>query len=402
MVMAKKYDKTTAIKSRKKSPHVPNHYGGFSLQETRLTARLLEADPGSVLSLEVFEDVGVDLPDGTRIAEQSKSSLDGNPVSDRAVDLWKTLSNWVEAVIGGELDPTKTRFELYVSKPVTGSIVASFSRASSKTEALAALEETKTRLWGLPPAYAEKAKLADSICDYVNLFLGADQDITCAIITAFSFIQGSGIPQDDFENVIRNKFVSEENVKPVADQAIGWVKSRTDKLIQQGKPAYVNRDEFFDEMTAFVRRIDRQNILRSLAPDPTPNQIDQDIAARTYVRQLQIIDTEYERQVEAVTDYLRSSADRTIWSARGLVHKDSFTEFERDLRSAWQNLKTEADLTCINPTEVNKGRLLYSKCCRHTATLQNMDISSSFTRGSFHTLAEDKIIGWHPDYKSKL
>jgi hypothetical protein len=164
----------------------------------------------------------------------------------------------------------------------------------------------------------------------------------------------------------------------------------------------VNRDEFFDEMTAFVRRIDRQNILRSLAPDPTPNQIDQDIAARTYVRQLQIIDTEYERQVEAVTDYLRSSADRTIWSARGLVHKDSFTEFERDLRSAWQNLKTEADLTCINPTEVNKGRLLYSKCCRHTATLQNMDISSSFTRGSFHTLAEDKIIGWHPDYKSKL
>src|SRR5262245_4771653 len=389
MVMAKNNDKTTAIKSRKKSPHVPNHYGGFSLQETRLTARLLEADPGSVLSLEVFEDVGVDLPDGRRIAEQSKSSLDGNPVSDRAVDLWKTLSNWVEAVIGGELDPTKTRFELYVSKPVTGPIVDRFSKARSKAEALAALEETKTKLWGPPPAYPKKANLADSICDYVNLFLGADQDLTCAIITAFSFIQGGGIPQDDFENLFRNKFISEENIEIVANQALGWVKSRTDKLIQQGKPAYVDRDEFFDEMRAFVRRVDRQNILQSFASDPTEDQIDQDIRAKVYVRQLRLIDIEYEDQVEAVTDYLRSAVDRTMWSSRGLVHENSFTEFERDLRSAWKNLKREADLTCPNPTEVNRGQLLYSKCCRHTATLQNMVISSGFTRGSFHTLADD-------------
>jgi hypothetical protein len=69
MVMAKKHNKTITTNSGKKSPHIPNHYGGFSLQETRLTARLLEADPGSVLSLEVFEDVGVELPDGTRIAD---------------------------------------------------------------------------------------------------------------------------------------------------------------------------------------------------------------------------------------------------------------------------------------------------------------------------------------------
>jgi len=75
MVMVKKQNKTVTTDSGKKSPHVPNQYGGFSLQETRLTALLLEAAPGSILSLEVFEDVGVDLPDGRRIAEQSKSSL---------------------------------------------------------------------------------------------------------------------------------------------------------------------------------------------------------------------------------------------------------------------------------------------------------------------------------------
>ena len=64
------------------------------------------AAPGDVVCLEVFDDVGVERPDGTKIAEQNKSNLTHNPLSDRAVDLWKTLRIWVDAVVSGELDET--------------------------------------------------------------------------------------------------------------------------------------------------------------------------------------------------------------------------------------------------------------------------------------------------------
>lgn len=386
----------------KRSSHVPYQYAGYSLQTTRLAARLLTAEPRSILSLEVFEDVGVELPDGTRIAEQNKSSLDGNPVSDRAVDLWKTLSNWVDAVRNGELDAEKTKFEIYVSKPVSGALVEVFSKATTIDEASAALESARTRLWGEPTTRPEKSKVAESIRNYVDNVLDCAEAIAAPIIKGFSLLQASGIPQKDFEDLFRKTFVADEIIGLVADQALGWVKGRTDELLQQGKPANVKRDEFFNHLHSFIRRIDRQDLLRSFAPDPTQEQIDRDMAARVYVRQLQLINLEYDDQVEAVTDYLRAVSDRTIWSAKGLVHQDSFDEFEDNLRRAWKHLKTESDILASDKDESSRGKLLYSKCCRHTAKLQNMDLEDHFTRGGFHALSEEKSIGWHPDYKSNL
>lgn len=43
---------------KRKSPHVPDQYAGYSLQTTRMTELLLKALFGSNVSIEVFEDVG--------------------------------------------------------------------------------------------------------------------------------------------------------------------------------------------------------------------------------------------------------------------------------------------------------------------------------------------------------
>lgn len=99
-------------------------YDGYALQEIRLVDRLLDAGPQDVVSLEVVDDVGVETPDGEVIAEQSKSTQGANPVSDRAVGLWKTLSNWLIAAREGHLSIAATRFFIYTSKDVTGPIVS--------------------------------------------------------------------------------------------------------------------------------------------------------------------------------------------------------------------------------------------------------------------------------------
>ena len=78
--------------SKRKSPHVPAQFLGYALQPTRLLDLALDAPPGSVLSLEVFEDVGVESATGEHLASQTKSALVKNPISDHALDLWKTSS----------------------------------------------------------------------------------------------------------------------------------------------------------------------------------------------------------------------------------------------------------------------------------------------------------------------
>ena len=121
--------------NRKKTPQAAEQYLGYSLQTTRFLARLLEAESGWTVSLEVFGDVGVENADGHQLAGEVKSTHGGNPVSDRSVDLWKTFSNWIDAVKRGDLQLEKTSFEIYVSQPRTGKIVSSFRDANSLDEA---------------------------------------------------------------------------------------------------------------------------------------------------------------------------------------------------------------------------------------------------------------------------
>jgi len=58
---------------------VPKQYYGYSLQCTECVNLLLDSAPGSVVSVEVFEDVGVTEPNGKVKAVQTKSGSGTNP-----------------------------------------------------------------------------------------------------------------------------------------------------------------------------------------------------------------------------------------------------------------------------------------------------------------------------------
>ena len=107
--MASRARKPTDVTTRK-SAQVPGQMFGYSLQAIRLLSLALDASPGTVLSLEVFEDVGTVDETGNALASQTKSGLETNPISDRAVDLWKTFSNWLMAVASGQLSTASTQF----------------------------------------------------------------------------------------------------------------------------------------------------------------------------------------------------------------------------------------------------------------------------------------------------
>src|SRR5215467_12962494 len=109
---------------------VPGQLLGYGLQYTRMVSLLLESDGDAVVSLEVFEDVGVEGGRGT-LASQTKSSIKKNPVSNGAEPLWKTLRNWVDAIKGGQLSLKETVFELYVFGNYEGTICTHFSDAES-------------------------------------------------------------------------------------------------------------------------------------------------------------------------------------------------------------------------------------------------------------------------------
>jgi hypothetical protein len=393
------------VKASTSSKAAPGAALGFSLQVTRLLARLLsDCSIGDSVSLEVFEDVGVWVSDGTVIAEQNKSTHGKNPLSDRAVALWKTLRNWLEAVNLGVLDPRKTRFVLYVSSPVAlGALARRFVEADNLLSAHEAVAAARDELWGSAPGFLGRSSVAVELVPLLDyLFDQADGVRLGEVVAQMEITLGTGSPHSDLRPLLREKLVSEDALEDVLRWALGWVKAETDRLLERGEAAHVSYDAFHGALLEYVRRHDRTDILRSFAGTPSESEVAVERNLRTYVRQLEIVGAEEEDILSAINDHLRAIAERTHWAERGHVDPPMFDVFETELRRAWKNMRDRAELAYSALQPKARGRLVFLDCNAHAARLNSLECPAHFTRGSFHTLADTKTIGWHPEYMSEL
>lgn len=382
--------------ARRKSSSAADTYRGFSLQATRFLLRLLEADIGETVCLEVFDDVGIQHLDGSRTAEQDKSNVVSNPISNRSVEFWKTFRNWIEASQRGELDPNRTRFILYASHPTHGEIAKSFSEKSSVKEATAAIEAAKVALGG------NIAHLPDSLRPHVEVFFQTEQMLVSSIVARFSLEIGAGNPHEEVRAAFLKELVSEDAVDDVLRWAHGWVKTEVDQLHNDRKPAFIHKSEFHKAALNYVRTHDRVTILRSVAGKPTDAEIQGEIAFRDYVRQLQLIDVNDEDVLEAVNDFLRASIDRTKWADQGWIDESSLVDFADKLERTWKNYRDKTFIGHSDKPLPQQGKLLLRECLGHELKLDRLEVPTHFTCGSWHTLAEDRTIGWHPQYLERL
>lgn len=390
--------KMTKAKRRGHSTQAPGQFYGYSIQTTRMVARLLQCTHGQAVSLEVLDDVAVTGGSGT-VAEQTKSGLAHNPVSDRSVDLWKTLFNWVNAIRAGALT-AETKFVLYVAQPYSGAIVERLHSIHRPEEAGATIAALRDEFWGVGPKRTKKKTLPDTIAKYVNAVLGASDDMLSRLIASLEFSTGTGSPVDDLVPLLRDKAaIGDGAVDDVLNALLGWTKKRVEKLIEAGKPPIIAWDEFHPQLIAAARRFDRSEIL---APSPvqiTEPEVEVELQSRHYVQQLRWIACAEADQVQAVNDYLRSSIDRTTWSERADVLESSFEEFSERLVRHWSHRRRLAGIELPGRNETQLGQAVLSHCLMATVQLQGLEVPSYFVPGSYHALADTFAVGWHPRYE---
>jgi hypothetical protein len=388
--------------NKRRSSHVPGQFLGYSLQTTRATMRLLEARPGSFVSVEVLDDVAVTNRDGTATAEQTKSATSSNPLADRSPEWWKTLATWVRAAQSDQLNADSTSFELFVSKKRPGTLVHTLAAASDEASAAVALAEAKKALWGDSPHFTKRAKVASTIAPHAETIFAAKDEIATKIVARLSLVFGTGSSKADLVNLLKAKIISDDMLDVVAHQMLGWVKTAIDGHIEKSRPAVVSADDFNTELIAFVRRVDRFAILNSFAPTTPKTALSIDDQGNTYVRQLDIIGADYDTKLKAANDFLRASVDRSVWATKGLVHRSSFDEFEEVLTRAWNAKKQIVAIQSAEQAPEVCGRFLYSECSLVQSPLEGRSVPPHFTPGCYHALANSFSVGWHPDFKSVL
>ena len=120
---------------------------GYSLQFPRALLRLLQADIGSKIGIEVCGDVAIFFPEGIILTEEDKSSLSRNALADTSINLWKTFYNWINAINDKELNAKTDRFILYTNHTVPDDAIAKkLSNAHSQEEIDAAIQSVQEKL----------------------------------------------------------------------------------------------------------------------------------------------------------------------------------------------------------------------------------------------------------------
>jgi hypothetical protein len=369
-------------------------YLGFALQPVRLCTHLLKCSDGAQVSLELLDDVAVHAADGSVEVEQIKSATRQNPIADWSDELWKTFANWLDALAAGQLTIGQTRFTLYVTPPRTGEWVAALSSASTDEEVqeiVAAIEAKLSRL-RTPKA-----------CD-ANLkrFLEAPRAQRHALVMNFKLVSNDSDPVDQIRDLIRAA-VAPELIEAICAYAIGMAKERVDRKIRSREPPILDSNGFKREFQAFIRKTNTPSLLTSLTRAPGAEEIDALLSARpTFIRQLELVGLESQDHVRAVSDYLRTSADKTRWAETGLIFEESLIEWDDFLVGRHGLIAGEIADIHGEKDAGTRGRLTYRECAQVQANLDSRAVPSHFVHGSFNALADDMRLGWHPDYQTLI
>lgn len=372
----------------------PGQYLGFSLQPVRLCYHLLTSPNGASVSLEHLDDVAVHYPGGSVLVEQAKSALAHNALSNWSEDLWKTIANWLEAVRSGTLDVKRTEFRLYVTPAKTGKWSNALSAANTNDQVAELTKEIRKNLAqkGTPP----------TCLPYLKVFLDATDAERYELVSRLTIQSTDDDPIDALRTLLKPT-ISSRVIDVICQAGIGMAKERADKQIRRREVALLEADMFRKEFHAFVQKNNMQGYLGSFSATPEPSTLQEVLSKRpTFVKQLQFIDASPEQQLRAISDYLKSSADKVVWAESGLVFEGSFDEWEALLLRLHTAIQGEVDDAYFDRPEIIRGRLVYNKCSQLQPSLDGREVPGHFAHGTFNALADEEKLGWHPRFDELL
>ncbi len=304
---------------------------------------------------------------------------------------------WTTGSTSGRLPPDHTYFIVYAPRANKGNIVESFHNAKNIEDAKKTLSKARETL-----AREGGWNISDAAKEHVEVVFNADAYLVASVITRLTVDTIEDSPENTLKSLLLEKLVGEDSFDLVIRWAHGWVKQSIDRFLEHGQPPRIVKKDFHVPLVNFVRTHDRISILQSVAGAPSEKEIEAEIAVRNYVKQLRVIDLDDVDVFEAVNDFLSASVDRTTWSDLGMISKDSLDTLEKELKITWRNKQRRTHLGFDNKKEKEQGQIIYMDCMEHDARVDGLETPRQFIRGSWHALADDLVIGWHPQYITML
>lgn len=367
-------------------------------------------DAADEISLEMLDDVAFTPEDVKSLKPiellQFKHSLTRKAtLTDKSIDLWKTLRVWAELISAKTVDPSRTVFTLVTTATASANSAVSLlrheRRESEKARTIieqAGNDSTNTKVQEALKCLS-KLKLSERKSLFGNLYLldmSPDVQETRRLL----------------EHELR--YLVDEPQTQLAgftDRLVGWwERIVVDHLVAVPKAplsvALVQR-QVRDLREQFKRDSLPDDFLKATVPEDKTT-VDDD---RCFVQQLQLIQASTMQVRLAQENHYRAYEQRSRWLREHLLGLEEADSYEHRLIDEWRQKQSLAldgfSDTASDEEKALCGKGLYNWTQETAVGMAALFIRPQFqsgymVRGSFHMLADVLRVGWHPEFSKRL
>ncbi|MEM1186661.1 MAG: ABC-three component system protein [Planctomycetota bacterium] len=366
----------------------------WSLQKLKSAADFL-------VSVETLDDVAFEAADGSS-AEllQTKHHRSATAsLTDYSPDLWKTLRVWFSLAADGKM-PTSSALVLVTTGVADADSAASRLRASGRDVATAkrALDEVASS--------SSNQALATAFAMYLETTAATRLELLERIVV----IDAAPLITDLDAEIRREVYwaAGKKDHDAFVERLEGWWYHRVLHQLTSDSDSRIGSVELDAQMSDLREQFKQDSL--PIDDDLLGFSLDEATRtthdASTFVRQVELVKAGKQRIASAIRDYYRAFEQRSRWLRQDLVVEMELHSYEKRLVEEWELFFAGIcdDLGSDDSDQLKEqaGRQVL-KWAEHKQIAIRPAVTEPFVcRGSFHMLADESRIGWHPDFRNRL
>ncbi len=249
---------------------------GYLYQMMRALYWLSLSPPGSIIALETDDDIVIKLQNGANlehIFEQDKASLDKKyPYSNKNINLWKTLSNWLNLINQKNIPIETSRFLLVTNVSTKSTnIIKQLNNKADRDENfflsiyndLRRIAEIEISKYSEPETDIKKQTLPY----YAYNFLQHDASIVISLLKRIELCDLNLKEENLKEETIRNLRLNIEGLPSydLYNSLYGWFIGLCSQLWISGFDAILNEKRLWEARDFWVKKFEQRPFIEKAA-----------------------------------------------------------------------------------------------------------------------------------------
>ncbi len=381
--------------SRKKGSKI-EVFNGFIKQVPRAMFYLISGY--EKVKIEAEDDISIhDIHDNIVIIEQLKHT-NKNVLTNKSCDFWGTFYNWIFNFVNDK-KPEKYNSTIYI-------LYVSNKTAAAKDNVKKLLDNIDSDEFSqiFDEIVTDLIKdCSDELKSYLQ-YLQAHKDVFLKILKRFKIKTPEITISEDLDNLIKLKYeeVYGDSFNDFTLKLDGWyhrkITKREDESLKKCEVTQKELETFKIKFAGFQTKVKFvQNTLTTEELENLENEF--------FVEQLNEIEIPKDAIQNAKNAYKNWENFQDSDLLEGRVSQEDLNQTYSNLKAHWTDVKFNIP-DSIYPTEVSKGKYIYSETLKSEVYIDGVEIvgdKNTISRGihnymANHPLTHEHSINWHPKY----